>query len=111
MKANGRIWIEAEDGTPLLGYGRIELLEKIHELGSIRKAALSMEMSYQQAWNLVNQMNTASKLPLVISHKGGVGGGKAILTESGLIYMSTFKNFNDFFQKFLSEQTDYFKKL
>jgi molybdate transport system regulatory protein len=110
FKVNGRIWIECEDGTPLLGFGRIELLEKIHELGSIRKAAIAMEMSYQQAWNLINQMNTSTEMPFVISQKGGKGGGSATITEYGFKFIATFKNLNEIFQKSFSEQTTFINK-
>ena len=45
----GHIWIEGQEGT-LLGYGRIALLERIREYGSITKAAKALEMSYRRAW-------------------------------------------------------------
>jgi len=48
----GHIWIEGSEGT-FLGYGRIALLERIRELGSITKAAKSLEMSYRRAWILI----------------------------------------------------------
>ena len=36
-----RIWINTPEGK-LVGKGRIELMEKIKELGSIRQAAMAM---------------------------------------------------------------------
>lgn len=107
LKANGRIWIDTEKGA-FLGYGRIEILEKIKELGSIRQAALEMKMSYRQAWELIEQMNHHAHSPLVISQRGGKGGGKAVLTETGEQAIVHFKDFNKAFQKFLST---YSKKL
>ena len=56
MKAAGRIWLEMEDGTKL-GHGKIELLALAGELGSLRKAAERMQISYRQAWYKINQMN------------------------------------------------------
>jgi molybdate transport system regulatory protein len=98
---NGRIWIDTQEG-PFLGYGRIELLEKIKETGSLRKAAQEMKLSYQQAWHLVNQMNSRfSNTPLVILHRGGKGGGYAEVTEVGEKAIATFKHFNEQFRKFL----------
>jgi len=44
FKANGRIWIDLENKA-YLGYGRIELLEKTRDLGSIRQAAIEMKIS------------------------------------------------------------------
>lgn len=100
FKANGRIWIDNNDHA-FLGYGRIELLEKIHELGSIRQAALAMKMSYRQAWEFVQQMNKQLDAPLIVANTGGKGGGQAILTAHGLQAVNQFKHFNDAFQKFL----------
>ncbi len=98
--ANGRIWVETKDGA-FLGYGRIELLERIKQTGSLRKAALEMKLSYQQAWHLVNQMNARLDQPLVILHRGGKGGGYAEVTPTGEKSITAFKKFNDKFRKFL----------
>ena len=42
LVADGRIWISTAEGK-LMGKGRIELMEKIKEFGSIRQAALAMQ--------------------------------------------------------------------
>jgi molybdate transport system regulatory protein len=101
FKLNGRIWIEAS-GEKILGHGRIELLERIKESGSIRQAALQMKMSYKQAWDLINHMNTHFESPLVISHRGGRGGGNAVVTEYGLDIISRFHALQTKFKEFLS---------
>jgi molybdate transport system regulatory protein len=103
--ANGRIWIDTAGG-PFLGYGRIELLEKIHALGSIRQAALEMKMSYRQAWQLIEQMNHQSEEVLVISHRGGKGGGQAVVTEAGRKAIAQFREFNRVFQDFLKNYNE-----
>lgn len=97
---NGRIWIDTENGA-FLGYGRIELLEKINETGSLRKAAMEMKMSYQQAWHLIKQMNENAGEALVTLQRGGKNGGTTLLTAKALELIQTFKDFNDSFQEFL----------
>ncbi|MGO4293970.1 winged helix-turn-helix domain-containing protein [Chitinophaga sp. RAB17] len=99
--ANGRIWIETEQG-PFLGYGRIELLEKISELGSLRKAATAMKISYRQAWDFVDQMNKRTSQPLVIFERGGKNGGGALLTKEGEQAIRLFHELNQAFQEFLA---------
>jgi len=79
---HGRIWIDGDEGT-FLGYGRIVLLERIREHGSITKAAKSMAMSYRHAWELVDSMNRQSPKPLVEAATGGKDGGGAYLTKEG----------------------------
>jgi len=98
--ANGRIWIDTEEG-PFLGYGRIELLQKIKELGSLRKAAIEMKISYRQAWEFIEQMNKRTGKPLVVSERGGKGGGGAVLTNEGEEAIQRFNEFNADFQAFL----------
>lgn len=67
----------------MLGPGKAELLERIGKTGSIAAAGRDMGMSYKRAWMLVEEMNRAFREPLVISTRGGPGGGGAQLTESG----------------------------
>lgn len=100
LKPNGRIWIDTEDGA-FIGKGRMELLEKIKQTGSLRKASIEMKMSYQQAWKLVTQMNEKATEPIVLLKKGGVGGGVTQITPFGENIISTFKEFNSAFQQFL----------
>src|SRR5689334_8855670 len=99
---NGRVWIETAD-EKILGHGRVELLERIQASGSIRQAALQMKMSYKQAWDLVNHMNDRFGQPLVVSHRGGKGGGNATITEHGLRIISEFHLLQQKLQAFLKE--------
>ncbi len=66
--------------TIALGPGKVQLLEAIHETGSIAAAGRSMNMSYKRAWHLVDTMNRCFKSPLVETAKGGARGGGAALT-------------------------------
>jgi len=107
LHADGRIWISTPEGK-MIGKGRIELMEKIKQFGSIRQSALAMQMSYRQAWQLIDDMNTKAKTPLVISNRGGKGGGNAIITAEGEKFIALFNEFNKKFQKLLAQQTGKF---
>jgi len=104
----GKIWIEGREGT-FLGYGRIILLEKIRELGSISKAAKALNMSYRQAWRLVSSMNRQAKEPLVETQVGGKSGGGARLTKAGERAIEQFRKIQENFKKFLSEEIKNFE--
>ncbi|MHB8883344.1 MAG: winged helix-turn-helix domain-containing protein [Thermodesulfovibrionales bacterium] len=99
----GRIWIDGTEGT-FLGYGRIILLERIREHGSITRAAKSMEMSYRHAWELVDSMNRQSSRPFVELATGGKGGGGARLTADGEKAVRFFWKFYKDFQGFLDKE-------
>ncbi len=66
-----------------MGPGKADLLRAIGETGSISAAARQMEMSYRRAWLLVDTMNQAFKLPVVVTLTGGKAGGGAAVTDFG----------------------------
>lgn len=98
----GQIWITAGEQS-LGGHGRIHLLSKIAELGSISQAAKSMKMSYKAAWDAVNHMNNLAGEPLLHRTTGGKGGGSTTLTERGQQLISNFQRIEQVHQRFLQE--------
>jgi molybdate transport system regulatory protein len=74
-----------------IGPGKIELLEKIAELGSISAAGRAMDMSYRRAWRLVEEINAIFGKPLVESQAGGRRGGGAKLTPVGVALVTRFR--------------------
>ena len=85
LKAHGRFWFTL-DGTSFLGRGRVELLQRIAETGSISQAAKAMKMSYKAAWDAVDAINRAWGTPLVESHPGG-----STLTDDALRLIAAFQ--------------------
>ena len=77
------IRIDFEPSGSALGPGMAEMLERVDQLGSIRKAAASMDMSYRKAWLLLHGMQLTFGRPAVSTETGGPSGGGARLTELG----------------------------
>ncbi len=96
----GRIWLE-KDGELYVGLGRLMLLERIEQFGSIAAAAKSMRLGYRNAWLWVEAMNRLAPAPLVEKSTGGVGGGYARLTEEGQRVIAEYKELRARFQEFL----------
>jgi molybdate transport system regulatory protein len=71
------------DDEGRLGPGKVALLERIAQEGSISAAGRSMNMSYKRAWELVADINRNFEEPLVTAQTGGRTGGGASLTERG----------------------------
>ncbi len=84
-----RFWITGEGSY--VGIGRITLLEKIQQLGSINAAAKDMGMSYKKAWKLIEEMNQMFSEPLVIKEHGGKSGGGTKITEKGCQVIHEFR--------------------
>ncbi|MEN9460641.1 MAG: hypothetical protein RIS84_661 [Pseudomonadota bacterium] len=99
-QVEGRIWIN-RSMKDFVGEGRIELLEKIDELGSIAKAAKAMRMSYKAAWDAVDTMNNVSPHLLVTRVTGGKGGGGTQLTEYARKLVDLFRSIEREHQHFL----------
>jgi len=90
MHISGRIWLDKAE-REFLGSDRIELLEKIRDLGSITRAAKAVGISYKTAWEIVDAMNNLADRPLVVRMTGGKGGGGTHLTPEGIKVVNSFK--------------------
>jgi molybdate transport system regulatory protein len=110
FKLKGKIWLETKDRT-LLGFGRILLLLNIQKYGSISKAAKAMNMSYKRAWDIVDSINKQMGRPIVISRKGGKGGGGTQLSPEGEKIVNQFLSIYEKFNQFLTEELKNFTKV
>ncbi len=77
-----RLFLKLDPETRI-GHGKVALLEKIDETGSISAAGRALDMTYRRAWELTDHLNKAFGRPLVTGQSGGAGGGGAKLTELG----------------------------
>lgn len=74
-----------------LGPGKVKLMEKIDEVGSISAASRAMGMSYRRAWLLINGVNQAFRHDAVATQHGGRKGGGAGLTPFGRELISRYR--------------------
>ncbi|NOT18180.1 MAG: LysR family transcriptional regulator [Sulfuriferula sp.] len=104
MQVWGRIWV-TRNGNNLIGRGRVTLLKKIAETGSISQAAKSMKMSYKAAWDAVDAMGKTLGEPVVLASTGGRGGGGTQLTAKAHQVISAFDSMEMRHQQILQELT------
>jgi molybdate transport system regulatory protein len=102
---SGSLWIHRRQ-SEFLGGDRINLLEKIDELGSITKAAKAVGISYKNAWDTINLINNLAEKPLVDRLTGGKGGGGTSLTAEGKKVINQFKTIQKEHRKFLKNLED-----
>ena len=79
---SGVLKIETENGF-VVHPKAIELLREVDKTGSLNSAVANIGMSYSYAWNMLNKTNCQLDAPLLISRRGGNGGGVAKLTDAG----------------------------
>ena len=81
-KPQVRVWLNKKNNF-VVSEGRVKLLKLIGRTDSLRQAAQEMKMSYRYAWGIVQKINDAVGKKVVKSVRGGKGGGKTILTDTG----------------------------
>jgi molybdate transport system regulatory protein len=84
------------------GPGRIALLARIAETGSITQAAKALGMSYKAAWDAIDAMNNLAGEALVERVAGGKGGGGTRLTARGLQLVGNFRTIDSIHQDFVA---------
>ncbi len=105
FQINGAIAIYKGDEI-FMGISQYILLKLILEEGSINAAAKRKGIPYQQAWNLIDQINKISPIPIVIRQKGGSGGGGCIVSEYGNNVIKLFEKKLETFQKNIDEMNN-----
>lgn len=102
LKIRGVIEIEHENGYKIPSIV-IQLLMEIEQTGSLNAAVNNIGMSYSYAWQLIFKANCQLGQPLLISRKGGNGGGVAELTETGKSLLEQYRKFVSDFKPFLKD--------
>lgn len=109
-KIKSRIWIEHNDSV-LLGEGRVKLLKKIDNTGSLSKAAVALNLSYKKAWHLVDSINRSAAQPVTVKSTGGKDGGGTIVTAYGKSIIAAFDLIKKNCWEFLDHQLQQVEEL
>lgn len=89
MQLSVKIFL-SHDGEYVFGPGRLELLKTVKELGSLRKAAQKLGMSYRWAWGRLNNAEKELGRPLLVRTDAPVGGRPMVLTPEALELIEWF---------------------
>jgi molybdate transport system regulatory protein len=100
----GTLWIECEKER-FFGPGRVELLQRIDQTGSIRQAAADMGMSYKKAWDMIAAVNKQAMRPLVMTKAGGEKGGGSVVTDEARELIAYHAQLRKRFLAFLEKET------
>jgi molybdate transport system regulatory protein len=100
----GTVWMTV-GGENFGGPGRVDLLAKIAETGSISQAARVLKISYKGAWDAIDGMNNLAGVALVERLAGGKGGGGTRLTPRGEQLVRNFRAVERIHQQFVAQLT------
>lgn len=83
------LWLETADGQ-FFGIGRAQLLAKVDEHGSLKKAADDLGMSYRAAWGKIKKTETVVGTKLIVRSGNKRDGYE--LTRFGRTLLDNFNN-------------------
>jgi molybdate transport system regulatory protein len=91
------------DGVAFLNPVKTALLKEIVQSGSLSAAAKKLNVSYQHAWTMINEMNRTAPEPLVVKQRGGANGGGAEISEYGKRIMKEYQLINETVSKMVGQ--------
>ena len=95
MKAVTKIVFTDDNGTKFFGEGPFRLLCCVEKTGSLRAAAMEMEMAYSKASKILKQAEANLGFSLTSRSAGGKDGGGSVLTPEGKQWLSRYKAYRD----------------
>lgn len=95
MKPVTRIVFTDDNGIKFFGEGPLRLLRCVEKTGSLRAAAMEMEMAYSKASKILKQAETSLGFPLTTRNVGGKDGGGSILTDEGKQWLRQYEAYRD----------------
>lgn len=95
MKPVTKIVFTDDNGIKFFGEGPCRLLRCVEKTGSLRAAAMEMEMSYSKAIKILRQAESTLGFPLTARSTGGKYGGGSILTPQGKQWLRQYEAYRD----------------
>ena len=95
MKPVTKITLTDDNGIKFFGEGPCRLLRGVEKTGSLRAAAMEMEMAYTKASKLLKQAESTLGFPLTTRSAGGKDGGGSVLTPEGKALLQQYEAYRD----------------
>ena len=95
MKPVTKIIFTDDNGIKFFGEGPLRLLRCVERTGSLRAAAMEMEMAYSKASKLLKQAEHNLGFPLTTRSAGGKDGGGSRLTPEGKQWLQQYEAYRD----------------
>lgn len=95
MRITTRITFYDENDEKFFGEGPCRLLLAVEETGSLRAAAMSMNMAYTKALKLMNHAEASLGFSLITRVTGGKDGGGSRLTREGKEWLERYERYRD----------------
>jgi molybdate transport system regulatory protein len=91
LRVKSKFWIEAEDGGAIFGGGRLAILDRVDQLGSIKAAADDLKMSYRAVWGKIKTAEKRLGIRLLETSPGGGPRRGARLTDEAREFIARYR--------------------
>ncbi len=95
MRPVTKITFTDDNGIKFFGEGPCRLLRYVEKTGSLRSAAMEMEMAYSKASKILKQAEINLGFPLTKRSTGGKDGGGSVLTAEGKQWLLQYEAYRD----------------
>ena len=95
MKLVTKIIFTDDKGIRFFGEGPCRLLRCVERTGSLRAAAMEMEMAYSKASKILKQAESTLGYSLTMRSAGGKDGGGSVLTPEGKRWLQQYEAYRD----------------
>ena len=119
MKPSIRTYLCNDENHRFFGEGPRQLLHAIDETGSLRSAALSMNMAYTKALRIIRSAEATLGFPLTVRTTGGKGGGGSQMTAEAREFLAKYEAYrmhvrrvgNNYMKNFFADGNLFFSLL
>ena len=84
------VQVRLKAGDVFFGPGTGQLLDMIHQTGSIQEACCRIGLSYSKGSRMIREVERQLGIPVVERRTGGMGGGGSSLTDEGKKLMDSY---------------------
>lgn len=93
MTYDWKLYLCDDQGKKFFGLGPMQLLLNVSELGSLKKAAEAMNLSYNKALGMIKAAEKGLGFPLTDKKIGGERGGGSTLTPASWTVIAQYRDF------------------
>jgi molybdate transport system regulatory protein len=99
-----KLWLVNNRDEPIMGEGRVSLLEAIRKEGSLNKACKKVNISYKHAWLLLREIEESVGEPIIIKRRGGKDQG-TFLTEKAINLIDQYFTYQNILAQTIYDNT------
>lgn len=106
LRARFKLWLSSKNVEGVFGDGKWRLLKAVDSAGSLSAASESLQISYRKAWGDLNKAQDTLNVSLVEKQRGGITGGRTVLTVEGKKWVRAYTKFRADIEKAVEKAYD-----